>query len=358
MAFALQEKGELYAKIETTYGTTPAATTLVAADAQNMRSWKTRVVPVKVPVEDEGGGMIPGVLGQELLKVGEYVEYSGAMLLREYTVPGVVPTTAATLPPYDIWLRAGGFLAAAHSTSPNALTYNMSLAGNGESVTYRYREWGSDGTRKLHDVQGGRHSTTLKFVAGQGISLEISDGKGLTYSSPTNVVAADAPPSITLNDGSSVIPYLGATQALLQISGSTYSGKIREVNIGLPMRTEMLPDGGAATGFCEAFSNVMAPTFDMLVYEKNDALEIRDAWNAADAHFDLNLSVGGPGAAGNTLSTRVFFDIADVSEEAGPAGTKALRVTGKVLFADRVTAFDTPAIDPSVPPIQLVLTTT
>jgi len=154
--FSLQEKGELYADVETTYGTTPAASTMVVGDVQNLKTFSTRVVPVKVPVEDEGGGMIPGVAGQELLKVGESVEYSGSMYLREFTVPG----TDSTRPEYDIWLRAGGFLEGVWSATPD-ITYDMSLANNGESLVYRYREWDAAGGRKLHDVQGGRHSLAV-----------------------------------------------------------------------------------------------------------------------------------------------------------------------------------------------------
>ena len=353
MAFVLNEKGELYAEPETTYGTTPAASTLVAGDVQNLRTFKTRIVPGKVAVEDEGGGMIPGVAGQELLKVNSQVEYEGSMYLREFTV---AVTDDGTRPDYDIWLRAGGFLEGVPNVPARTITYDMALANNGESLVYRYREWDSEGGRKLHDVQGARHSVNFKFKASDGIMIEITDGKALSYAT-SQVSAATTSPSLTLNGGTSVIPYLGATQALLEIGGSTYAGKIREVNFGLPQRTEMLEDAASATGFCEAFSNIIKPTFDMLVYERDDDLQIRDAWNTADAHFYLSLSVAGPATAGNTMSFQFYFDIAEIAEEAGPAGTKALRVTGKLLFADRA-ANTAVALDPSEPPIRMVLTTT
>jgi hypothetical protein len=346
--FVLNEKGELYAAIGT------AAASLTTSEVQNLASFKTRKVPQKVTVEDAGGGMVAGTLGQELLYTGYWVEYEGKMFLREYTVPG----TDTTRPNCDIWLRAGGFLPGVHSTSPNAITYDMALADNGEALNYRYRESDAKLGRKLHDITAGKHGLNIKFIAGQGIFIEIVGGMALTYSDPGNVTAANAPPSMTLNDGTSVIPYLGATTALLQVSGSTYSGKIREVNMGIPTRTEMLPDGDSPSGFSQAFSNTMAPTFDLLVYEKNEDLQIRDAWSTADAHFDLSLATSGPAASGNVLSSRVFFDIENVAEEAGPAGVKALRVTGKPLWADRTTAFTTPGQDPSLPPFQLVWTTT
>lgn len=353
MAFVLSEKGELYADIESTYGTTPAASSLGTTDVQNLRTFKSVRTPGKIQVEDEGGGMIPGVAGQELLQVNEMVEYEGSMYLREFAVPA---TDTGARPDYDMWLRAGGFLEGVYNVGAQTVTYDMSLANNGESVVYRYREWDSDGGRKLHDVQGGRHSINFKFVASEGILIEITNGKALTYAT-SQVSAATTTPSLTLNGGTSVVPYLGATQALLEIGGSTYSGKIREVNFGLPQRTEMLPDGGAATGFCEAFSNIIKPTFDMLVYEKDDNLQIRDAWATADAHFYLSLSVAGPAAAANTMSFQFYFDIEAIAEESGPGGTKALRITGKLLFADR-TSNVLPALDPSEPPIRMVLTTT
>ena len=353
MAFVLSEKGELYADVETTVNTTPAASTLDEADVQNLKTFKTRRVPGKIQVEDEGGGMIPGVAGQELLKVNEMVEYEGSMYLREFAVPG---SDTGARPDYDIWLRAGGFLEGVYNLGDQTVTYDMSLANNGESVVYRYREWDSEGGRKLHDVQGGRHSLNFKFVAGEGILIEITNGKAFSYAT-SQVSAASTTPSLTLNGGTSVVPYLGATQSLLEIGGSTYSGKIREVNFGLPQRTEMLPDAASATGFCEAFSNIIKPTFDMLLYEKDDGLQIRDAWATADAHFYLSLSVAGPAAAGNTMSFQLYFDIESIAEESGPGGTKALRVTGRLLFADR-TNNALPALDPSEPPIRMVLTTT
>ena len=353
MAFVLNEKGELYAEPETTYGTTPAASTLAVGDVQNLKTFKTRRVPGKIQVEDEGGGMIPGVAGQELLKVNEQVEYEGSMYLREFAVPA---TDTGARPDYDIWLRAGGFLEGVYDLGAQTVTYDMSLANNGESLVYRYREWDSEGGRKLHDVQGARHSVGFKFVAGEGIMLEISDGKALSYAT-SQVTAATTTPTLTLNGGTSVVPYLGATQALLEIGGSTYAGKIREVNFGLPQRTEMLPDAASATGFCEAFSNIIKPTFDMLVYERDDALQIRDAWATANAHFYLSLVVGGPATAGNTMTFQLYFDIESISEESGPSGTKALRITGKLLFADR-SSNTAVALDPSEPPIRMVLTTT
>ena len=351
MSFVLNEKGELYADVETTYGTTPAASTLTASDVSGLKTFTTRVVPIKISVEDEGGGLIPGVAGQELLKVGQSTEYAGSMYMREFTVPG---SDDGARPDYDIWLRGGGFLAGVYDLGSKTITYDMNLANNGESMVYRYREWVSDGKRKLHDVNGGRHSTNFKFVAGEGILLEFTNGMALTYGTST-VGAAATSPTLQLNSGTSVVPYLGATQALLEIGGDTYSGKIREVNFGVPQRTEMLPDGASATGFCEAFSNVIHPTFDMLVYESVDDLQIRDAWNTADAHFYLSLSVGGPATSTNTISFQFYFDIENIAEEAGPGGTKALRVTGKLLFADRSSNTD-PALDPSEVPIKMVLT--
>jgi hypothetical protein len=352
MAFVLNEKGELFADIETAYGTTPAASTLTVADVQNLRTFQTRRVPGKIPVEDEGGGMIPGVQGQELLKVNEMVEYSGSMWLREFTVPNV---DGGERPEIDKWLRAGGFLPGVHAgAGPSSITYDMALANNQESMVYRYREWDDKGGRKLHDVQGGRHSTVIRWTAGQGLLLEINDGMALTYAT-SQVAPADTPPSLQLNGGTSVIPFLNSTNALIEIGGASYTGKIREVVIGLPQRTEMLPDSGSPTGFCEAFNNITLPTLEILVYEKDDGLQIRDAWATANAHFDLSITVPGPTAAANTFAVRVYFDIQDVAEEAGPGQTKGLRITGKLLFADRA-AHTAVALDPSEVPVRMVYT--
>ncbi len=348
MAYSLQDKGEVYAALETAVGV-PLASALAATNVQNLRSFKTRIVPIKVPVEDEGGGVIAGTMGQEMLKVSEHVEYSATMLMREFTVPAIADTTR---PNYDIWLRSGGFLPAVYNVGNRTLTYNMALANNGEQLAYQYREWASDTSRKLHLVNGGRHSTKFKFVAGAACELEFATGFAPTYTQGTAAASAN-PPSLTYNAGPSAIPFKCTTATLTQVGGGTYTGKVREFNFDLPQRTEVLPSADSCTGFSEAFSSVMAPTMDLLLYERNDGLQIRDAANVAGAHFRLVLSIANPGSANNTLEFDLYFDIIDVTEEAGPVGTKAVRVNCKPLFANT----PIPGVDPSELPFKLTLKT-
>ena len=349
----LSDEGELYAAIETTYGTSPASTTLVAGDVANLKTFKSSRAVVKVSTEDQGGGLIPGVPGQPILKVGEHGTYSGSMLLREFAVPA---TDTGARPDYDIFLRSGGLLAGVYSLGDQSVTYNMSLGGNGESIVMRRREWDKNGKRVLHDMAGCRHGLKFKFIANNSIEIELVDGNTLTYTYPSQVAAADAPPSLDLGTDNSAVPFIGATTTLTQIGGSTYTGKIRELNVGLVSRTEMLPSASNATGYCEAFSNQAEPTFDILMYEVSDALQMREAWAVADAHFRLVVSVPGPGTAGNTIDMNLFFDIMAISEEAGPSGTLALRLTCKLLYGDR-SSNTNPGVDPSESPFQLVLTT-
>ena len=210
MTLVLSDEGELYAKVETTYGTTPAASTLVAADVQNLKTLKTVNTVLKVETEDQGGGMIPGVPGQPVLLVGKNGDYSGSMLMREFTV---VITDEGSRPPYDIWLRAGGFLEGVYDVGTRTITYNMSLANSGESIVYRYRQWTESGGRVLHDVQGARHGLKFKWFANQGLEFDLVAGKALSYAR-SDIVATDAPPSLDLGTGQSVIPYIGASVTL------------------------------------------------------------------------------------------------------------------------------------------------
>ena len=105
MGFTLQEKGELFMLLESVYGVTPAASTLLPADSINLAKFTTERVPGKVTTEDEGG-MIPGVQGQPLLKVNEMQQYTGMKFLREFTVP--VADTGER-PTIDRILRSGGW---------------------------------------------------------------------------------------------------------------------------------------------------------------------------------------------------------------------------------------------------------
>lgn len=357
MAFSLNEKGELYAAIETTYGTTPAASTLGTSDVQNLRKLSVRAVPDKLNTEDAGGGLIAGVEGLANLQTGYQTLYEGDSWLREFVVPA---TDTGDRPLIDKWLRAGGWNEGTYDLGSRTVTYNMAYHNGAQpGLVMRYREYQSDGGRKLHDVQGARHSSRLKLVAGQGLMLEMYDGKAISYDDTGSVAAALAPPSMNLGRSESVIPYLNATQTLLQIGGGTFPGKIVEVTYDVPQRTVLLKDPSAASGYCEAFQNPSSPGLTLKLYERDDTLSIREAWRVANAHFDLSWSISGPANAGgltNTVSSRVYFDLTDVTEEAGENGIMMLTCSCKPLFADR-SAHTAVGIDPSEQPFQLVWTT-
>ena len=349
--FILNEKGELYGAVETSYGTLPAASGLTVTAALNLSAFKTKIVTDTVSVEDEGGGMVPGVVGQELLKVGEHVEYEGSMPMREFAVPA---TDTGARPDYDILLRSGGFLEGVYDLAARTVTYDVALAGNGESFAYQYREWVVDGSRKIHNIQGGRHTLKIAFKAGDGVKMELSGGMALTYASPANPAAVDRSPVTALNSGTSVMVWTGATATLVAIGGATYAGAIQEVNISTEQRVEMLP-GPDATGFCAAFANPIKYTLDILLYETATGLELRDAMNDGEK-FYLDLAVAGPAAAGNTLSIPLYFMIEGIAEETGPGGTKNVRLTCKLLYRDDAANTDV-GIDPSEPPLQITLKT-